>query len=191
MATSFLSRWSKRKLDQNDQLESEQPVEEEVVIAPNDNNDSPQETADSQSSVGLAQTEADQSDEEQQATLGSALSSDAEKHLKKMAMRKLFMSEFNQVDALNDYDHDYSQVKSLSSEIAGQLRDWVKNVDDTEAKEAQENPVEISDADSSPNEESTTTSSELEHKNQPTIEDLRPEQQSQAHTVGQNIPHEK
>lgn len=189
MATSFLSRWSKRKLDQNDQLESEQPVEEEVVIAPNDNNNRPQETADSQNSEELGQTEAEHY--EQDATLGSVLSSDAEKHLKKMAMRKLFMSEFNQVDALNDYDHDYSQVKSLSSEIAGQLRDWVKNVDDTEAKEAQETPAEVSDADASHTEESTTTSSELEHKNQATIEDLQPEQQSQAHTVGQNIPHEK
>jgi hypothetical protein len=38
--------------------------------------------------------------------------------------------EFNVVDGLNDYDHDYASVKSLSSDVAATLRNWVKDVTD-------------------------------------------------------------
>ncbi|GAL19238.1 hypothetical protein JCM19235_2661 [Vibrio maritimus] len=38
--------------------------------------------------------------------------------------------EFNVVDGLNDYDHDYSAVKPLATEVAETLRGWVKDVEE-------------------------------------------------------------
>jgi len=56
---------------------------------------------------------------------------EVDKAVKKAALRKLFMQpEFNVVDGLNDYDHDYSAVKPLATEVAETLRGWVKDVEE-------------------------------------------------------------
>ncbi len=62
---------------------------------------------------------------------------EVDKAVKKAALRKMFMSpEYNVVDGLNDYDHDYSAVKPLASDVAETLRGWIKNVaDETEPQE--------------------------------------------------------
>ncbi|POF52425.1 DUF3306 domain-containing protein, partial [Vibrio vulnificus] len=51
---------------------------------------------------------------------------------KKAALRKLFHSEeFNVVDRLNDYDHDYkSSIGALAPNVAQTLREWMKPVEE-------------------------------------------------------------
>lgn len=55
--------------------------------------------------------------------------------VKKQALRNLFLSgEFSEVDRLNDYDHDYQAVKSLSADAASQLRNWLNDKADDETE---------------------------------------------------------
>ncbi|MDN3679154.1 DUF3306 domain-containing protein [Vibrio tapetis subsp. quintayensis] len=55
--------------------------------------------------------------------------------VKKQALRNLFLSgEFSEVDRLNDYDHDYQSVKSLSADAASQLRNWLNDQMDDETE---------------------------------------------------------
>lgn len=94
-------------------------------------------------------------------------------------MRKLFLSEeFNVRDGLDDYDDDYSNLKSLSEGVAETLRDWVKdkteeettleeeqvidNKDEGDVLEGTESDLEVSD-----NELETSESAEIaeEEKN--------------------------
>jgi hypothetical protein len=57
--------------------------------------------------------------------MSKLLASKASPELKKRALRSLFFSgQFSEVDPLNDYQQDFSQVKTLSSEIADTLRRW-------------------------------------------------------------------
>ncbi len=120
---NFLSRWSKRKIEGHE--ETEQP--ELVDIAASDPisepliNDSVIESEPGQSGDSDKNAEQPQS-------IASLLASQAAKETKKAALRKLFLSgEFSEVDRLNDYDHDYSSVKPLASEVAEKLRQWVSN----------------------------------------------------------------
>ena len=56
------------------------------------------------------------------------------KAAKKAALRKMFLSpEFNVVDRLNDYDHDYAAVKPLAAGVAETLREWVNKVEELES----------------------------------------------------------
>lgn len=133
MANSFLSRWSQRKFEQ-DKSQTEPEVTETLAV-------------DTTSSVSAAEqdAEANESQEEnaqrvtddiegmgelhseQSESVASLLATGAEAAVKKAALRKLFLSgEFSEVDALNDYDHDYKAVKSLSSDVASKLRGWAK-----------------------------------------------------------------
>ncbi|MCL9776783.1 DUF3306 domain-containing protein [Vibrio methylphosphonaticus] len=58
-----------------------------------------------------------------------------DKAAKKAALRKMFLSpEFNVVDRLNDYDHDYAAVKPLAAGVAETLREWVNKVEELDSE---------------------------------------------------------
>ncbi|TNF10743.1 MAG: DUF3306 domain-containing protein, partial [Vibrionaceae bacterium] len=89
---------------------------------------------------------------------------EATQQVKKAALRKLFLSgEFSEVDRLNDYDHDYTAVKSLSAEVAQGLRDWMNKADDhmqtADADEKHEG--ESIHIDATPSESEQTVEAEL------------------------------
>ncbi|MGF1749575.1 DUF3306 domain-containing protein [Vibrio cionasavignyae] len=66
-----------------------------------------------------------------------------DKAAKKAALRKMFLSpEFNVVDRLNDYDHDYAAVKPLAAGVAETLREWVKKVEELDSDTARPKSVE-------------------------------------------------
>lgn len=159
MASSFISRWSKRKLDgeqeQNASL-SELPSEEVVDQAEGDD--------------GSTDNALEHDSEE--TSVAALLVSEAESAVKKAVLRKLFLSgEFSEVDRLNDYDHDYKAVKSLSTDVAAKLREWVNQDDEQE----QSNDVE---SDSSDVEQPLNTESDLSAE-------------TDVDEMGQNIPHKK
>ncbi|CAH6929449.1 conserved hypothetical protein [Vibrio chagasii] len=156
MATNFFSRWSQRKLDESTDkaLEAEQPVEETSVtssepssqtlssaeeLAPNDPTsieptDALEESADTKESA---------SETTEELSMAQLLVSEASESVKKAALRKLFLSEeFNVRDGLDDYDDDYSNLKSLSEGVAESLRDWVKEKAEEETPSEQEQVTE-------------------------------------------------
>ncbi|MFM2642642.1 DUF3306 domain-containing protein [Vibrio chagasii] len=160
MATNFFSRWSQRKLDESTDkaLEAEQPVEETSVtssesvsqthtsteeLAPNEPTsieptDALEESADTKESASEATSEATE-----ELSMAQLLVSEASESVKKAALRKLFLSEeFNVRDGLDDYDDDYSNLKSLSEGVAESLRDWVKEKAEEETPSEQEQITE-------------------------------------------------
>lgn len=160
MATSFLSRWSQRKLEQD--------TDADTVSEQSDTEAHEPEVLTQQEPIEL-EGHIDSQDIENEPSVASLLASEVESSVKKAALRKLFLSgEFSEVDRLNDYDHDYQSVKSLSSEVAGKLRDWL-NQEESETEES--NVPEAVDS----------NSIEPETENTP-VEDDQSE-------VGQNIPH--
>ncbi|MEZ9174105.1 DUF3306 domain-containing protein, partial [Vibrio cyclitrophicus] len=110
---------------------------------------------------------------EEDVSVAQLLVSEASESVKKAALRKLFLSEeFNVRDGLDDYDDDYSNLKSLSEGVAETLRDWVKdkteeettleeeqvidNKDEGDVLEGTESDLEVSD-----NELETSESAEI------------------------------
>ena len=162
MATSFFRRWSQRKLDGDKGTDVE--VEETVNGTTDAQPSELPSINDPEPSVASEQIPADISVESQgdsvenvegeSPSVAQLLVSEASESVKKAALRKLFLSEeFNVRDGLDDYDDDYSNLKSLSEGVADTLRDWVKEtVEDSE-------PVTANAKD-----ESTTTSDTLEHE---------------------------
>ncbi|WP_158107373.1 DUF3306 domain-containing protein [Vibrio furnissii] len=127
---SFLSRWSQRKLE---------PQEESALVeAPTASVETDVEhTEDVELTDGVELTEAHTGSAEETTqdakapSIAALLASEATQQVKKAALRKLFLSgEFSEVDRLNDYDHDYTAVKSLSTEVAQGLRDWMNKADE-------------------------------------------------------------
>lgn len=178
MATNFLTRWSKRKLEENP--EAELACES---VASNANSDTDQQTpAASESEQSELQTAAISAHTDD-ASVAALLVSEVDSSVKKAALRKLFLSgEFSEVDRLNDYDHDYQSVKSLSSEVAGKLRDWLHSDSEEEIQQAD---LERND-DLMLDQDERTASEEKEI-------DLDNAQQSSdaSEEVGQNIPHKQ
>lgn len=122
VATSFLSRWSKRK------LEGEEP---EIESTTSDEIEAEQQQIPDQAGSDVIEAEATQQQSESEPSVASLLASEAESSVKKAALRKLFLSgQFSEIDGLNDYDHDYKAVKSLSSEVASKLRDWMNSTEE-------------------------------------------------------------
>lgn len=79
----------------------------------------------SESAVIPADIETHPQEKPQGNAMSQLLASDASAELKKRALRSLFFSgQFSEVDPLNEYHQDFSQIKPLSSEIAGTLRNW-------------------------------------------------------------------
>ncbi|MCK6264982.1 DUF3306 domain-containing protein [Vibrio sp. ZSDE26] len=160
MATNFISRWSKRKLSEEDSLQSLEKSSVSENISSEDSllnssipeNDSSRidnafaPSDDSNVDESIETSEQIEPPEEQPSSIASMLTSDIDPLVKKAALRKLFMSgEFSEVDALNDYDHDFSAVKSLSNDVVETLRGWVNDHELTDS-DASEVPEEGTDS---------------------------------------------
>lgn len=154
---SFLSRWSRRKLE---------PQEESALVE--EHTASVETDSEHTEDVELTKAHTGSSEETPQYTkepsIAALLASEATQQVKKAALRKLFLSgEFSEVDRLNDYDHDYTAVKSLSAEVAQGLRDWMNKADDhmqtTDADEKHEG--ESIHIDATPSESEQTVEAEL------------------------------
>lgn len=131
MASNFLQRWSQRKLE--DVREEAQPVLPSDLEA-QDSNDSGAQTltsgVEAKQGTPAPVDSSHHSLDESTGDIAALLSSDAEQSIKKLALRQLFQSgAFSDVDNLNDYDHNFKAVKSLSSDVVSQLRDWMGEQD--------------------------------------------------------------
>ncbi|EEZ00113.1 hypothetical protein VOA_000161 [Vibrio sp. RC586] len=102
--------------------------------------------------------------------------SGASQELKKAALRKLFLSgEFSEVCMLDDYNTDFSNTATLTTEVAQTLRQWWKETDsspdESEEKIAvvedtvKENPIDAELAD--PNLASTAELADPLNEKQP------------------------
>lgn len=190
MASNFFSRWSQRKLEgeqkQVEQSELSQPIEQSGEQGLESEQSQPESVPaqDPQSEVlGESGLEAEQGLESEQSepSVASLLASEAESAVKKAALRKLFLSgEFSAVDGLNDYDHDYKAVKTLSSDVAEKLRDWMNSEEEQAQPESEEENI-------------AQAETEAQQSDQPveiaTTESL--ECESEVEQVGQNIPHKQ
>ncbi|CAH6908417.1 conserved hypothetical protein [Vibrio chagasii] len=215
MATNFFSRWSQRKLDESTDKarEAEQPLEETSVTSPESasqtptsaeelapNDPAPIEPTNALGESGDAKESASEATEE--LSMAQLLVSEASESVKKAALRKLFLSEeFNVRDGLDDYDDDYSNLKSLSEGVAESLRDWVKEKAEEETSSEQEqvtenkeevsvNNAEDAESDLVESDEITGQQKEL-YKN--TVSDNFDTDaiKNDPKEVGQNIPHKE
>ena len=215
MATNFFSRWSQRKLDESidKALEAEQPVEETSFtssepasqtlssaeeLAPNDPTsieptDALEESADTKESA---------SETTEELSMAQLLVSEASESVKKAALRKLFLSkEFNVRDGLDDYDDDYSNLKSLSEGVAESLRDWVKEKAEEETPSEKEQATENKEEDSINNAEEAKSdlveSNEITGQQTELYKNTGPDDfdtdaiENSPKEVGQNIPHKE
>jgi hypothetical protein len=164
VANSFLSRWSQRKLT-NEQIDAQSEQESAAVSQPDQANEQIEPNERAEAEVAQAQ---------EPISVAALLTSEAEQAVKKAALRKLFLSgEFSEVDRLNDYDHDYQSVGSLSTEVAEKLRDWMS-----------EGPEEASTLENA--DEVAGLSQSDEPAEAANREELTEEESSK---LGQNIPH--
>ena len=222
MATNFFSRWSQRKLDEStdEPFEAEQTLEE-LELTSSDSASSDLPSTDFSASIKAHQSL--ESDEEAHAvdsqdtasestedlSVAQLLVSEASESVKKAALRKLFLSEeFNVRDGLDDYDDDYSNLKSLSEGVAETLRDWVKdkteeettleeeqvidNKDEGDVLEGTESDLEVSD-----NELETSESAEIAEEEKELYKNTVPDigaaisDEADLKKMGQNIPHKE
>ena len=227
MATNFFSRWSQRKLDEStdEALEVEQTLEAPELTSSDSSEissadlSSEMEAAAPQSldSDALETNEevhaSDVQDPAPEATedlsVAQLLVSEASESVKKAALRKLFLSEeFNVRDGLDDYDDDYSNLKSLSEGVAETLRDWVKdkteedttpeedqvidNKDEGSVLETSESDLEASDNELETSESAEITEQEKELYKK-TVADINTTMSDEADLkeMGQNIPHKE
>ncbi|EJB5270329.1 DUF3306 domain-containing protein [Vibrio vulnificus] len=147
MATNFFSRWSERKraaiIEEQESLPTQETPEQSSrgthCIAPDAMKAETEQTepkhAEStrlESSSTAADGEKDLENKSENAPISALLASNADEAVKKAALRKLFHSEeFNVVDRLNDYDHDYkSSIGALAPNVAQTLREWMKPVEE-------------------------------------------------------------
>ncbi|MDH5911675.1 DUF3306 domain-containing protein [Vibrio splendidus] len=223
MATNFFSRWSQRKLDEsNDEpLEVEQTLEATELTSSDSSSEvsSEMEAAAPQSleSDALETNEevhaSDVQDPAPEATedlsVAQLLVSEASESVKKAALRKLFLSEeFNVRDGLDDYDDDYSNLKSLSEGVAETLRDWVKdkteeettpeeeqvidNKTEGEVLEHSESDLEVSDNEFETSESAEITEQEKQlYKNTVSDNNATMSDEADLKEMGQNIPHKE
>ncbi|GIA33134.1 hypothetical protein VCSRO85_2790 [Vibrio cholerae] len=133
MATenTFFSRWSQRKLTaESDQLLDtqksldSQPVQEEPIES--------ESAVETESGLESHSLEPPLLAENEEPSVASLLISDASQELKKAALRKLFLSgEFSEVCMLDDYNADYSNTATLTTQVAQTLRQWCNEVETT------------------------------------------------------------
>lgn len=133
MATekTFFSRWSQRKLaaepDQEPQLDTPEGLASEPLEAQQLASESSVET---ESGLESDAVEQPHSAENEEPSVASLLVSGASQELKKAALRKLFLSgEFSEVCMLDDYNADFSNTATLTTEVAQTLRQWWKETD--------------------------------------------------------------
>ncbi|MEZ8020594.1 DUF3306 domain-containing protein [Vibrio splendidus] len=229
MATNFFSRWSQRKLDEStdEPLEVEQTLEA-TELTSSDSSSSEISPADLSSEMEAAAPQSLESDalktnEEVNASdvqdpapeatedlsVAQLLVSEASESVKKAALRKLFLSEeFNVRDGLDDYDDDYSNLKSLSEGVAETLRDWVKdkteeettpeeeqvidNKTEGEVLEHSESDLEVSDNEFETSESAEITEQEKQlYKNTVSDDNATMSDEADLKEMGQNIPHKE
>ncbi|MCW4439854.1 DUF3306 domain-containing protein [Vibrio splendidus] len=229
MATNFFSRWSQRKLDEStdEPLEVEQTLEA-TELTSSDSSSSEISPADLSSEMESAAPQSLESDaletnEEVNASdvqdpapeatedlsVAQLLVSEASESVKKAALRKLFLSEeFNVRDGLDDYDDDYSNLKSLSEGVAETLRDWVKDKteeettleedqvidskDESEVLEHSKSDLEVSDNEFETPESAEITEQEKElYKNTVSDDSATMSDGADLKEMGQNIPHKE
>lgn len=126
--SGFLSRWSKRKLENTENTELPSPEEEvsEAVTSESDRADpAPIEAVDEQS------TPIWQRD-------------DVDAETKKNALRALFRKpEFNVRDGLNEYDDDFTQFAGLGSVVTHEMKRMLKLAEQATRPEASSAPENI------------------------------------------------
>ncbi|MEZ9127890.1 DUF3306 domain-containing protein [Vibrio splendidus] len=223
MATNFFSRWSQRKLDEStdEPLEAQQTLEEtELTSSDSSSEVSPEMEAAAPQSL---ESEALETNEEVNASdvqdpapeatedlsVAQLLVSEASESVKKAALRKLFLSEeFNVRDGLDDYDDDFSNLKSLSGGVAETLRDWVKdkteeettpeeeqvidNKTEGEVLEHSESDLEVSDNEFETSESAEITEQEKQlYKNTVSDNNATMSDEADLKEMGQNIPHKE
>lgn len=207
MATSFFSRWSKRKLEEATTeptdakaLDSVESTEPETAQAHEELSTEAQALATEASAI---ETESQQASSEttdpEEMSVAQLLVSEASGSVKKAALRKMFLSEeFNVRDGLDDYDDDYSNLKSLSEGVAETLRDWVKEKTEEELAEEttqsteshEESDIESADVELAegaeiPEEQKGLDINTVSNESDILETKLAPEE------VGQNIPHKE
>ncbi|QXC56309.1 DUF3306 domain-containing protein [Vibrio mimicus] len=128
---AFFSRWSQRKLatepDQEPQLDPSEGLVSEPLQSQQLAGESSVET---ESGLESDAVEQPHSAENEEPSVASLLVSGASQELKKAALRKLFLSgEFSEVCMLDDYNTDYSNTATLTTEVAQTLRQWWKETD--------------------------------------------------------------
>ena len=212
MATSFFSRWSKRKLEETtteptdvkavDSVESTEP---ETAQAHEELSTEAQalhieaSVTETESKGAMAQEASSEAIDLEEMSVAQLLVSEASESVKKAALRKMFLSEeFNVRDGLDDYDDDYSNLKSLSEGVAETLRDWVK--EKTEEEPAEETTqsteshdesdiesadVELADVAEIPEEQKELDINTVTNKSDILETKLAPKE------VGQNIPYKE
>ncbi len=132
---SFLTRWSKRK------LEGDKEAQSADTKAELDTDELNSDAASNHITENISEEKLSSDVETKQVngedySLASLLTSEADKEIKKAALRKLFLGgEFSEVCRMNDYAQDFSSIKPLSPEVAQTLRGWLK--ESTENSEQQ------------------------------------------------------
>ena len=204
MATShdFLSRWSKRKLEEPQSTHEDAELSDETntdaVESPCTDSVSEKYLSEENSATEESETAVNVDEQKtEEMSIANLLVSEASESVKKAALRKLFLSEeFNVRDGLDDYDDDYSNLKSLSEGVAETLRDWVKDKTEEDAT-IEDNEVavvqtEASDADKNEQEIAEPSQNEFElYKHTVSDKNGTSESESISEQVGQNIPHKK
>ncbi|EGR4131437.1 DUF3306 domain-containing protein [Vibrio cholerae] len=128
---TFFSRWSQRKLTaESDQaLDTAKSLNSEPVQAESITN---QFSVETESGLVSGALEQPHSAENEEPSVASLLVSDASQELKKAALRKLFLSgEFSEVCMLDDYNADYSNTATLTTQVAQTLRQWCNELETT------------------------------------------------------------
>ncbi|ELY1987976.1 DUF3306 domain-containing protein [Vibrio harveyi] len=207
MATSFFSRWSKRKLEETTTEPSDAKVVESVESTEPETAQAHEELSTEAQALATeasaTETESQQTSSEttepEEMSVAQLLVSEASESVKKAALRKMFLSEeFNVRDGLDDYDDDYSNLKSLSEGVAETLRDWVKEKTEEEPAEEttqsteshEESDIESADVELAEGAEIPEEQKELDINTVSNESDIL-ETKLAPEEVGQNIPHKE
>ncbi|HDM8213901.1 TPA: DUF3306 domain-containing protein [Vibrio harveyi] len=207
MATSFFSRWSKRKLEETTTEPSDAKVVESVEFTEPETAQAHEELSTEAQALATeasaTETESQQTSSEttepEEMSVAQLLVSEASESVKKAALRKMFLSEeFNVRDGLDDYDDDYSNLKSLSEGVAETLRDWVKEKTEEEPAEEttqsteshEESDIESADVELAEGAEIPEEQKELDINTVSNESDIL-ETKLAPEEVGQNIPHKE
>ncbi|WP_045489304.1 DUF3306 domain-containing protein [Vibrio harveyi] len=207
MATSFFSRWSKRKLEETTTeptdakvVESVESTEPETAQAHEELSTEAQALATEASAIeSESQQASSEATDPEEMSVAQLLVSEASESVKKAALRKMFLSEeFNVRDGLDDYDDDYSNLKSLSEGVAETLRDWVKEKTEEEPAEEttqsteshEESDIESADVELAEGAEIPEEQKELDINTVSNESDIL-ETKLAPEEVGQNIPHKE
>ncbi|WP_399424803.1 DUF3306 domain-containing protein [Vibrio campbellii] len=207
MATSFFSRWSKRKLEETTTeptdakvVGSVESTEPETAQAHEELSTEAQTLATEASAIETeSQETSSETTDPEEMSVAQLLVSEASESVKKAALRKMFLSEeFNVRDGLDDYDDDYSNLKSLSEGVAETLRDWVKEKTEEEPAEEttqstesyEESDIESADVELAEGAEIPEEQKELDI-NTVSGESDNLETKLALEEVGQNIPHKE